>query len=71
MCNLAPHCKDKKNNPVTEQNRPKDRNIKHGKEGHNKCDDECLCEGVPECNGRNSRLLACIDVSKMDPQKQP
>jgi len=29
MHNLALHCKDKENNPVAEEYRPEDRNIKH------------------------------------------
>jgi hypothetical protein len=29
MYNLALHCKDKENNPVVEEYRPEDRNVKH------------------------------------------
>lgn len=47
VCNLTPHCKDKENNPITKQYRPKDRNIKYGKESHDKCYAESLCHGVP------------------------
>ena len=47
VSNLAPHCDEKNKSPGTEQNRPHDRNIKHGKECHHKSHDECPCEGVP------------------------
>jgi hypothetical protein len=29
MYNLALHCKDKENNPLAEEYRPEDRNVKH------------------------------------------
>ena len=47
VCNLTPHCKEKKNNPITKQYRPKDRNIKYRRESHDKCYAESLCHGVP------------------------
>ena len=47
MHDLALHCKDKQNDPVAQQYRPKDRNVKHGKEGHDKCYTEGPCDGVP------------------------
>jgi hypothetical protein len=45
---LALHCKDKKNNPITEEYRPENRDIKYRKEGHQKGDTESLCDGIPE-----------------------
>ena len=45
---LASHGEEKENNPVAKQNRPEDRNIKDGEEGHQKRNAEGLSHGVPE-----------------------
>lgn len=48
MSNLALHCRRKKNNPIEKKNRPKDRDIKHWKEGHHKAYSESFSKRVPK-----------------------
>lgn len=47
VSDLAPHCKNKENDPVTKQYRPEYRNIKYRKECHYKRNAESLGHGVP------------------------
>lgn len=56
VCDLAPHRENKEYNPVTKQDGPKHRNIKHGKEGHDKCNAESLREGVPGAMQQNESI---------------
>ena len=45
---LALHCKSKKNDPITEENGPENRDVKRREEGHQKGDTESLCNGIPK-----------------------
>lgn len=60
--NLAPHCEYKKNNPVTEQYRPKDRNIKDGEEGHDERNAKSFGEWVPETMIERKYYLKCKEI---------
>lgn len=47
---LALHGENKKNNPVDKQNRPENRHIEHGEEGHQKSYAESLSDRIPVSN---------------------
>lgn len=47
MCDLAPHCENKQNDPIAEKYWPKDWDVEERKECHHKRNEERLSHGVP------------------------